>query len=278
MRLHIIRHGMTQANEKHLYCGQTDLALSEFGKQSLTELKQTLDYPKADVYITSNLKRTIETLFILYNCKPDYIMEEFNEINFGKFEMKTHDELSNDPDYKSWINDQTNITCPGGESSVIFLNRIKKGLDKLHNLKAKSIVLVCHSGVIAMIMETLFPDEKNFYKWQPDFGCGYTIDIERDNVLLISDFSKDLQKNKHRFFCNNECKYFPCHKMSGNNTPDNNNFNCLFCYCPLYFLGDKCGGNFKFSGEQRVKDCEDCDLPHKPEYYDIVISKLKNNK
>ena len=76
-------------------------------------------------------------------------------------------------------------------------------------------------------------------------------------------------KNSHKFFCNRECKYFPCHKI-----PDKNSFNCIFCYCPLYFLGDKCGGDFKYS-EDGVKSCMDCRLPHMPKYYAAVNSKLK---
>jgi Zn-finger protein len=85
-------------------------------------------------------------------------------------------------------------------------------------------------------------------------------------------------ENSHRFFNNNRCKYFPCHKISDNSNnsvnPDNNDFNCLFCYCPLYFLGDKCGGNFKYSGVACIKNCVDCLLPHTPEYYDVIVSKL----
>ena len=79
-------------------------------------------------------------------------------------------------------------------------------------------------------------------------------------------------RNNHRFFSNSECKYFPCHKISDTNGDD---FNCLFCYCPLYLLGDKCGGNFKYSEVSGVKNCVDCDLPHRPEYYDSVVLKLK---
>jgi len=76
-------------------------------------------------------------------------------------------------------------------------------------------------------------------------------------------------ENSYRFFSNHACKYFPCHKM-----PNDNDFNCLFCYCPLYFWGDKCGGNFKYS-DKGVKNCMDCHLPHLPEYYDTIVSKLK---
>lgn len=35
--------------------------------------------------------------------------------------------------------------------------------------------------------------------------------------------------NSYRFFQNKECEYFPCHK-----TENEEEFNCLFCYCPLY--------------------------------------------
>ena len=51
---------------------------------------------------------------------------------------------------------------------------------------------------------------------------------------------KPYWEGKHySYFSNKECEYFPCHKGA-----DPENFNCLFCYCPLYALGDKCGGNF----------------------------------
>ena len=53
----------------------------------------------------------------------------------------------------------------------------------------------------------------------------------------------------YKFFQNEKCEYFPCHKCE--NTAD---FNCLFCYCPLYALGDKCGGNFCYT-EGGIKDC-----------------------
>ena len=53
---------------------------------------------------------------------------------------------------------------------------------------------------------------------------------------------------------------------------DTDDFNCLFCYCPLYPLED-CGGNYTFT-EKGVKDCSDCTLPHKSNNYQYVIEKL----
>ena len=74
-------------------------------------------------------------------------------------------------------------------------------------------------------------------------------------------------ENSHRFFSNRDCKDFPCHEA-----PEDD-FNCLFCFCPLYGMGDKCGGLFKYT--KNVKSCIGCHLPHMPEYYDTIISKLK---
>lgn len=66
-----------------------------------------------------------------------------------------------------------------------------------------------------------------------------------------------------------KCEFFPCHK-----TEDKEKFNCLFCYCPLYMLGADCGGNFKEN--HGIKDCSDCMIPHGPNGYDYIMSKMKD--
>ncbi len=74
--------------------------------------------------------------------------------------------------------------------------------------------------------------------------------------------------DNYRFFQHKECEYFPCHKVM-----DKEDFNCLFCYCPLYCLGKDCGGNYKYL-ENGIKSCEDCLLPHKRESYDYINSRF----
>ena len=73
----------------------------------------------------------------------------------------------------------------------------------------------------------------------------------------------------YKFFQNKECEYFPCHK-----TDKPEDFNCLFCYCPLYHLGENCGGNFYIT-ENGVKSCVNCLRPHKKENYEEIVKKLK---
>ena len=72
----------------------------------------------------------------------------------------------------------------------------------------------------------------------------------------------------YQFFQNRECGYFPCH--SGIQEKD---FNCLFCYCPLYALGEKCGGNFEYT-EKGVKSCINCAFPHRRESYAVILKRF----
>ncbi|MBR3646533.1 MAG: metal-binding protein [Lachnospiraceae bacterium] len=79
-------------------------------------------------------------------------------------------------------------------------------------------------------------------------------------------------ENSHRFFENKDCKYFPCHKGL-------KDFNCMFCYCPMYRF-EKCPGNPKYidKGDRLIKDCSQCTFPHDPEHYDAIMDFLKSAK
>ena len=73
---------------------------------------------------------------------------------------------------------------------------------------------------------------------------------------------------RYSFVQNRQCEMFPCH--TGVSVSD---FNCLFCYCPLYALGERCGGNFSYT-EKGVKNCKDCNFPHAREHYKAVIARF----
>lgn len=75
-------------------------------------------------------------------------------------------------------------------------------------------------------------------------------------------------RSSHRFFQNTACRYFPCHP-----TNDPENFSCLFCYCPLYALGDRCGGCFVYT-DTGIKDCSACLRPHREENYDAILDAM----
>jgi len=77
-----------------------------------------------------------------------------------------------------------------------------------------------------------------------------------------------METENYKFFQHRECEFFPCHE-----TGDEENFNCLFCYCPLYALGENCGGNYRIM-DGGVKDCSGCLVPHRRKNYDYIMSKF----
>ena len=172
--LYLIRHGRTEANEKWLYCGSTDLFLSEKGAEDLKDI--SYDVPKDTIFITSGMKRTEQTLKILFGDVPHRIDERFREVDFGIFEMKSYESLKEQADYQAWISgDNEKNVPPNGESGEQMKTRVLEGLLDLKK-EVPPVVLVCHGGVIAAIMEHLYPNEnRNRYQWQPKPGHGYLL-------------------------------------------------------------------------------------------------------
>jgi Zn-finger protein len=77
------------------------------------------------------------------------------------------------------------------------------------------------------------------------------------------------ETQKFMFFAHRECEFFPCHKGI-----DIEDFNCLFCYCPLFALGKDCGGNFSYT-ETGIKNCKECAVPHRKENYTLITEGCK---
>ena len=181
MELYLVRHGSTFANEKRLYCGRTDLPLSDSGKAELISLKNQGIYPPpADMFFSSGLCRTEQTVDTIYGSVSRTTIPDIAEYNFGIFEMKSHEELKERLDYQAWISDETgSVPCPDGESKVQFNKRILEGYSRIISgalsSGCNSAFVSCHGGTIICIMEFLQPKIKNIYEWQPQSGHGYSL-------------------------------------------------------------------------------------------------------
>ena len=170
MSIFLIRHGKTRANEQHLYCGSPDLSLSASGREELLSLRYAICPER---FVTSGMKRTDETLQILFGNVPFSVDARFREVDFGDFEMKSYEMLKNDPAYQAWITgDNESNVPPGGESGAQMTRRVLRALRDIPDGTA----IITHGGVIATIMASLFPREgKHRYQWQPQNGRGYEI-------------------------------------------------------------------------------------------------------
>lgn len=192
MIIHLIRHGRTEANIQRLYCGKTDLPLSKSGAKEIKCLTSMAIYPSLEglqVY-TSDMLRARQTLEIIYGNVTHLELPTLREMDFGAFEMKSYEQLKENPAYIAWIEDQTgSIACPGGESQTVFTQRVVTGFQEVVD-SDKSALVVCHGGVITCLMQYLFPKEpRHFYQWQPRPGEGYTISLSENGRVQFSVIS-----------------------------------------------------------------------------------------
>lgn len=188
--LYLIRHGKTEANEKHLYCGKSDIPLSEYGIKDLQDIKKEINYPECNKYFTSGAKRANETMEILYPGKSYVEINEFWEYDFGDFELKSYDMLKENKDYITWITDnEGQVSCPNGESKFQYKKRIEKAfiafMDKCYKENIKSAAFVSHGGTIGTILEIFYDSKKSFYEHQPACGRGYKIALEKNTNKYI---------------------------------------------------------------------------------------------
>ena len=195
MQIHLIRHGKTAANEQGLYCGQADPSLSANGTAAIVSLQAEGLYPAAvEAYFTSGLRRTEETLALIYGNVGRTAMPGLREYDFGQFEMQSHEALKGLAAYQAWIHDETgHVSCPGGESRHAYARRVREAFDLLVDEVVcqghRNVVAVVHGGVIAHVMARLFPHVRDFYGWQPDHGHGYSLTYEQGQCMGFVELS-----------------------------------------------------------------------------------------
>lgn len=155
-KIHLLRHGITDANRDGRYIGKTDLPLSPEGLTQLLELKQTHRYPGGVRFFTSPLMRCRQTLEVLYPGCHAEIVDGLREFDFGQWENKPIRELKSDERFLQWIEGKSQ-EIPDGESSELFRERVCAAFegvvnDLIHNGDTEAVVCT-HGGVITLLMQ-----------------------------------------------------------------------------------------------------------------------------
>ena len=145
--------------------------------------------------------------------------------------------------------------CPGFRGQGIGTAMVALALEKCRQLGLERVLMTCDKENIASARTI----QKN--------GGVLENEVVQEGEIL-QRYWIDLKQCHYDFFQNRLCEYFPCHENA-----DPETFSCLFCYCPLYCLGDKCGGKFTYTADG-IKDCSGCLRPHRRECYDGICRQM----
>ncbi len=156
-KLLLVRHGETKSNSSERFWGQTDVELSDIGMRQAEQLRDRLAAQKIDVIYTSNMSRaTVTTDIIASKHQLDIITcPELREINFGKFEGLTFEEINKlyPEATELWSNWSLTLKFPEGESVRALNNRVNRFLVRLKNHTSEgTILIVAHSAPLRLLI------------------------------------------------------------------------------------------------------------------------------
>ena len=179
LKIHLIRHGATDANIRGQYIGcKTDMPLSPEGLNELRLLKENMNYPQIERVYSSPMLRCKQTAAVLYPDTNVISVENLKEYDFGIFEGKTAAELEGNPYFAPWTSGKLSAP-PEGEENTDFIKRLCIGLnqivvDMLDNDLSEAAVIM-HGGAIMMLLGATAVPQHKPVEWTADNGRGYSI-------------------------------------------------------------------------------------------------------
>jgi len=187
MRIYLLRHGETAYNARKKYLGNTDLPLSEKGREELVRA----DFAPEAVYV-SPLRRTAETAAILFPGVRQIVVPDLREMDFGIFEGKSYLDMERLPAYREWVDGGCLGQIPEGESMAAFSARTCAAFEALVNHAFEEeegpLAIVAHGGTQMAVLERFALPHKDYFSWRGPLGGGFALDGARwreERVLTL---------------------------------------------------------------------------------------------
>ena len=186
-RLTLIRHGITEWNQKKRYCGCRDIGLSREGRLQARRLARKLGAIKFDQVYSSGKKRALQTAGIVFKRVKIFKVSALGEINFGVMEGLRHQEIMKKyPSvYKKWLDDPYQNCIPRAETMEAFKNRVNLAIKKIVRLNTgKDLAIVCHGGVIGIFVCSILK-KKNFWRYVPKATSLTVVEYRKGKPRII---------------------------------------------------------------------------------------------
>ncbi|BAF59496.1 MAG: alpha-ribazole phosphatase [Pelotomaculum sp.] len=204
-RIFLVRHGETEWNALMKYQGQTDVPLSEKGRQQAELIGRRLAAEKLHGVYSSDLKRAYETAEYIskYHGLNVNTVPELRELNFGAWEGLTSKDISRlyANEISRWWESPLTTRIPGGETLGEMVERSVAAIKKIVSLhQGENVAVVSHGGAIRSIVGNLLGMDLNkYWRLRLDNACLSILDFpewEKGVLVLFNDCSH-LSTNNH---------------------------------------------------------------------------------
>ena len=177
----MIRHGMTPGNKLRQYIGRTDEPLSQEGRDALAELH----YPNAERVYISPMIRCRQTAEILFPGAELVVYDGLREMDFGHFEGRSAMDMTDDPEYRAWVDAFCEAPIPGGEMKEPFMDRCCSAFEEiLASDRTDRLVFVVHGGTLMAVLSRFASPSREYYRWSPKNGHGFLLTREPGSMRL----------------------------------------------------------------------------------------------
>lgn len=168
-RVYLVRHGATVLTDEDRFAGETDVALSDAGREQLRKLAVRLSGEAVAAVYASPLGRTMETGRILAapHGLPVTASDGLREISHGHWEGKTRAEVEKDfpAEYARWQSDPFNFAPPGGETGLSATARAIPALLAIVSAHAgEQVVVASHKATIRLMIGSLLAFDLRRYR------------------------------------------------------------------------------------------------------------------
>ena len=152
-----IRHGQTEWNVTGRYQGQSDVQLSEEGRQQAVKLAENFPVEKVDAIYASDLQRAMVTAETIAKRFGLSVQAEpaFRELSFGDWEGLTYQQIVDkwEDAMANFLQHPDILEIPGGESFPAVQQRAVTRLNELiEKHDEQTIVIVAHGAVLRTML------------------------------------------------------------------------------------------------------------------------------
>ena len=168
-RVFLVRHGATVFSAEDRFAGETDIELSDEGREQARKLAERLGTEKIAAVYASPLVRTLETARIV--AKPHNLSvvrrDGLREISHGRWEQMTRQEVEAKfpEEAAAWEEDPYTFAPAGGESGLAVTARALPALVEIvRTHHDENVIIVSHKATIRLLLSSLLGFDPRRYR------------------------------------------------------------------------------------------------------------------